>query len=162
MLCVLELWIYDTQGLDFFAEDLLLLPSAAASSREESQPKREEEHPVAAPRFPHCGAVRRPASRCTSGRARQIGYSDSRHSRFADKPLVCAANLREDQMTPDPSSIIHNLILRVRDERRDLLQHIANERHQNIFSDDQLSSLRTRQEILALLKAALEDEINDA
>jgi hypothetical protein len=41
MLCVLELEIYDKQGLDFFAEDLLLLPSAAASSREESQPKRE-------------------------------------------------------------------------------------------------------------------------
>jgi hypothetical protein len=50
----------------------------------------------------------------------------------------------------------------VREERRDLLQHIANERHQNIFSDDQLSSLRTKQETLALLKAALEDEINDA
>jgi hypothetical protein len=76
--------------------------------------------------------------------------------------LVCAANLREDQMTTDPSSIIHNLILRVREQRRDLLQHVANEKHQNIFSDDHLGSLRTKHETLALLKAALEDEINDA
>jgi len=65
-------------------------------------------------------------------------------------------------MTTDPSSIIHNLILRVREQRRDLLQHVAKDRHQNIFSDDQLSLLRTKQETLALLKAALEDEINDA
>ena len=65
-------------------------------------------------------------------------------------------------MTTDPSSIIHNLILRVREQRRDLLQHVANDRHQNIFSDDQLNLLRTRHETLTLLKAALEDEINDA
>jgi hypothetical protein len=65
-------------------------------------------------------------------------------------------------MTTDPSSIIHNLILRVREQRRELLQHVASDRHQNIFSDDQLSSFRTKHETLALLKAALEDEINDA
>jgi hypothetical protein len=65
-------------------------------------------------------------------------------------------------MTTDPSSVIHHLILRVREQRRDLLQHVASDRHQTIFSDDQLTSLRTKQETLALLKAALEDEINDA
>ena len=65
-------------------------------------------------------------------------------------------------MTTDPSSIIHNLILRVREQRRELLRHVANDRQQNVFSDEQLSSLRTKHETLTLLKAALEDEINDA
>jgi hypothetical protein len=65
-------------------------------------------------------------------------------------------------MTTDPSSIIHNLILRVREQRRALLQHVASDRHQNVFSDEQLSLLRTKHETLDLLKAALEDEINDA
>jgi len=65
-------------------------------------------------------------------------------------------------MTTDPSSIIHNLILRVREQRRDLLRHIANERQQDIVSDAQLSSLRTNHETLTLLKAALDDEIKDA
>ena len=65
-------------------------------------------------------------------------------------------------MTTDPSSIIHHLILRVREQRRDLLQHVVNAGHQSTFSDDQLSLLRTKHETLALLKAALDDEINDA
>ena len=65
-------------------------------------------------------------------------------------------------MTTDPSSIIHNLILRVREQRRDLLRHVANDGQQNIFSDAQLNSFRTNHETLALLKAAREDEINDA
>jgi hypothetical protein len=65
-------------------------------------------------------------------------------------------------MTPDPSSIIHNLILRVREQRRDLLQQVASDRQQHIFTDAQLSSFRTNLETLALLKTALEDEINDA
>jgi hypothetical protein len=65
-------------------------------------------------------------------------------------------------MTTDPSSVIHNLILRVREQRRDLLLHVASDRQQTIFSDAQLTSFRTNQETLALLKAALDDEIKDA
>jgi hypothetical protein len=65
-------------------------------------------------------------------------------------------------MTTDPSSVIHNLILRVREQRRDLLLQVAGDRQQNIFSDAQLSSFRTNHETLVLLKGALEDEINDA